>query len=343
MLEQTIESVREELLQTEGVIAQAAATGIAAADALSHALTAGGGKRIRPAMFLLSAKMSEYAGKGGDELARIAAAIEMIHAASLMHDDVVDGSALRRGKESANSTFGDKLSILAGDFFWTAASRLILDVGKPTLLEAVIDSVKQMTLGQMLELSHNRNTCADEATCLKIIEGKTATLFRLAAQAGAIASNAPQACDDALAQYGLFSGMAFQLLDDVMDYVASGEILGKAPGSDLSAGTPTIPFVHALGKASAEDRALLAASLHGKDGMGLSRALPLIKEYGGIAYTLELSADYAQRAKDALSPFADSPSKSALLAIADFISTPIESPFDIEGTSTRTSSAYDRP
>lgn len=322
MLEQATSCIRKELSQVDDVIARETTTDIAQADALAQSLVGCGGKRIRPAILLLAAKLAGGSDGGAPRPVSVAAAIELIHAASLMHDDVLDGSSRRRRRKSANSVFGDKFAILAGDLFWTTASQLILEVDKPQLLRAVIATVKDMTLGQMQELSCTHNVHMDEATCIAIAEAKTASLFRLAASAGSILAGAPPASQTALAEYGLYCGLSFQLMDDAMDYAASEETLGKQPGTDLEVGAPTLPFVHAMQKASPSEAEFLINALRGKEGADLQASLHIIETRGGIAYTLERSSNYARKAKQALSFFPASPFKTALMTIADFAARP---------------------
>lgn len=312
--------VREELTIVREIIRSETTSGIGMADeAISHAIGCGG-KVIRPALFLLSARLFDDSSADRDALARTAAAIELVHAASLMHDDVVDGARMRRGRESTNFVFGDKASVLAGDFIWSTASRLIVSVGNQNLTKAVVDCVREITLGEILELAHNRDVEVDEGICLKIIEGKTGSLFSLAATAGAIVKGAGEGAERALASFGRHAGIAYQLTDDALDYSSNDGALGKDTGTDLAGGTPTYPFVVALERSDDRESTILKGTLVSKNGSGLQDVTTIVKDLGGVEDTLRLAKEQSRMACDALSVFPDGPAKTALCNLAEFAS-----------------------
>lgn len=321
MIAEALDLVRDEIALAEEVIRVEAHSGIDLADAAISQLASNGGKRIRPAVFLLCAKVAGGEGVPADELARIAAVIELIHTASLMHDDVIDGSRMRRGMPSTRSVWGDKASVLAGDYLWSVASKIIVGTGNGRLTEAIIDCVKRTTVGEMLELANNGNADMDEETCLRIIDGKTTSLFETAARAGAIVAGAGDAEEVALADYGRELGRAYQLMDDALDYSSNETILGKTPGSDLASGTPTYPLVAALGRACGDDLHLLRKALASPNGIGLSDVLPVIERAEGIDRTVRLATDYSEKAKERLAHLPTSPAKNSLIELADFASS----------------------
>ncbi len=318
MIETALDPVRDLLDLALDTVTREASSGIAMADEAFTHTSLSGGKRIRPAIFLLSAKASGAGERCADDLASIAAAIELIHTASLMHDDVVDGATLRRGESSANRIWGDGVSVLTGDFLWSVASRLILRADNRRLSEAMIEAVRRITLGEMLELAHRWNCATDERTCLEVIDGKTASLFSAAARAGAIIAGASGSEEEALADYGRLVGVAYQLADDALDYTSSSASLGKVPGTDLASGTPTCPFVTALGRASPDEARMLRDALVSKNGTGLEDVLPIIKRLGGIDRTMSLADGSSGKAKEALSVLPASPEKDSLICLADF-------------------------
>lgn len=318
MLETALEPVRTLLDLSWETISREASSGIAMADEAFLHTALSGGKRIRPALFLLSAKVSGAGDQCAEHLASTAAAIELIHTASLMHDDVVDGATLRRGESSANHIWGDGVSVLTGDFLWSVASRLILRAGNQRLIESMIESVRRITLGEMLELELRWNCDTDEKKCLEVIEGKTASLFSAAARAGAIIAGAGESEEEALADYGRLVGVAYQLADDALDYTSSSRSLGKVPGADLASGTPTCPFVSALGRASSDEARILRDALVSKNGTGLDDVLPIIRRLGGIDRTMALAKECSRNAKEALSRLPASPEKASLVYLADF-------------------------
>ena len=319
MFDSALNPIRTQLALSEEAMIAETRSGIEMADRAASYLSGNGGKRIRPAIFLLSSRVANGTHRSDSELARIAAAIELMHTASIMHDDVVDCADVRRGRASTNSVWGEKASVLTGDFLWSVASAMIADFGNLKLVAAMSECVKETTLGEILELSCRGRGEVDEETCLRIARGKTAALFSAAARSGAIVADSSDG-EQALADYGRLLGTAYQLMDDALDYASSREDLGKRPGSDLSTGTPTYPFVAALSRASPDEAGVMNDALRSPDGAGLKETITMIERLGGIGTTVELAKEYSGRAKDSLKRFPASPAKDSLLTLADFAS-----------------------
>ena len=319
MFDSALDPIRAQLALSEEAMIAETRSGIEMADRAASYLSGNGGKRIRPAIFLLSSRVVNGIDRSDSELARVAAAIELMHTASIMHDDVVDGADVRRGRASANSVWGEKASVLTGDFLWSVASAMIADFGNLKLVAAMSECVKETTLGEILELSCRGMGEVDEETCLRIARGKTASLFSAAARSGAIVADSFDG-EQALADYGRLLGMAYQLMDDALDYASSRENLGKRPGTDLSTGTPTYPFVAALSRASPDEAGVMNDALRSPDGAGLKEVIAMIERLGGIGTTVELAKEYSERAKDSLKRFPTSEAKDSLLTLADFAS-----------------------
>lgn len=276
-----------------------------------------GGKRIRPALLLLTTKML---GEQANHAVPLGAAIEMIHAASLMHDDVVDNASLRRGKSSANVKWGNQISILVGDFLWCRASKIAISQGNFSILSSITEAVQKATEGEILEIIKNSDFNLTEDEYLKVIELKTAMLFSCSCRIGAILAGSSPKFENACRNFGLNVGIAFQLADDILDYVSTEEKFGKKAGTDLCEGRLTLPVISALKKCSHEEtsvikEALLANSL---DATRLAEVKNILKKYGTIETSLKMANDFANRAKEEFSPFKPSLEKEALVALADY-------------------------
>ncbi|MFH1830263.1 MAG: polyprenyl synthetase family protein [Pseudomonadota bacterium] len=324
MLTHAFEPIRNDLFRMEEAIANRSICGVDMADAIVRHMMKNAGKRIRPAIFLLAARASQPATDELDHnIIDIAAAVELIHTASLLHDDVVDSSNLRRGAITANAKWGDEACVLAGDFLWCVASEIIVRIKNHKLTSAVIEGVRHMTEGQIMEVACRNSTCIDENTCLKIIEAKTASLFSTASRLGAIVSEKNSSHEQSLSEYGRCVGIAFQLADDALDYVASTEALGKKPKSDLITKTPTYPLISALNNATAEDAWVIEQALKSDslDEQTLSDVCNIVKKCSGITLTLTLAKYYSAKAKEHLCEFEPCAEIDSLKAIADYASS----------------------
>jgi octaprenyl-diphosphate synthase len=279
-----------------------------------HIVT-GGGKRLRPMLVLLAA---EAAGYRGAQHHQAAALVEFIHTATLLHDDVVDESDLRRGRRTANSVFGNAASVLVGDYLYSRAFQLMVELERMRVMQVMADTTNQIAEGEVLQLMHIGNPDTDEAAYLRVIERKTAVLFAAACRVGAILADAPRAVEDALADYGMALGMAFQIADDVLDYVSDADTLGKNIGDDLAEGKPTLPLIRALHHAAPEDAATIRRVIETGGLDSLERVIAAIRGSGAIDYSLERAGAFAADAQAALAKIGESPACSALAVLARY-------------------------
>ena len=280
---------------------------------------ASGGKRIRPALLLLAARAC-----GADQRDRpvtLAAVAEMMHAATLIHDDIVDHSAMRRGRPSANARWGADVSVLVGDFLYSRAIQILVADGDMRILQAFADATVCMTEGEVLQLQLLRDLKISEADYLRIVTGKTAALMSAAARVGALVGGAPIPTVEALAAFGLNLGIGFQLVDDALDYVAREERLGKPVGSDFREGKITYPVIHIMRTASLADRAVLEglASRVEPDNGDLAALRGLVERYAAVPATMRLVDDYLAQARAQLAVVPDSPACHALQRLVDFV------------------------
>lgn len=276
------------------------------------------GKRLRPILTILSAKLSGYQGPGSIS---VGASIELMHTASLLHDDVIDNAALRRGRATPNKKWGNLVSVLVGDFFYCRAMDLLVRHGDLKVLRAVTDAVTTTTEGQILEISKSNDLATTQDDYLEVIRGKTATLIAACTQSGAILGQVSEDFEVALRRFGMNLGMAFQLMDDVLDYTSTEEEFGKVNGTDLKEGKLTLPVILALQRASVTDAQLIKDTLLSDqvERERLKSVLSIIERADGIRDTIKLAKSYIQKAKESLSPFKPSLEKEILLTIADYV------------------------
>ncbi len=327
MLIQAFEPIRDDLARMEETIANRSICGVDIADAITRHMMQNSGKRIRPAIFLLAAHtLNGIYDQRHLNLIEIAAAIELVHTASLLHDDVVDRARIRRGMPTANAQWGDKAGVLAGDFLWCAASEIIVRTKDHRLTSAIIEGVRKMTEGEILELAFRNNISIDEKTCLGILEAKTASLFSTAARLGAIVSGLSEDHERSLLEYGRCVGMAFQLTDDALDYSASRAALGKEPKADLITKTPTYPLVSALSRASSEQASIIGHALNSQslDPQTLRDVSAIVDRCGGLELSLNLAKQYSSQAKEYLKEFEPCVEIDSLKVIADYAASRTE-------------------
>lgn len=282
---------------------------------LAGYLVAAGGKRIRPLMTLAAASL--YKGDMG-RAHRLATAVEFIHTATLLHDDVVDSSDERRGQKSANAVFGNEASVLVGDFLFSRAFQLMVEDGNLHVLKILSDASAIIAQGEVLQLSTQGNLATGLDDYLEVIKGKTAALFAAACEVGPLIAGGSVNDARIMAEYGMNLGIAFQIADDVLDYAASGEKLGKTVGDDFREGKMTAPVILALQKANDEERAFWKRTMEDKqqDDSDLVRAQSILSRHGGIEGGLALARDYARKAREALAEAPDSPLRATLDALA---------------------------
>ena len=284
---------------------------------LAAHLVAAGGKRIRPLLTLASARMCGYQGERHIDLA---ACVEFIHTATLLHDDVVDESLLRRGLASANAVFGNKASVLVGDFLFARAFELMVKDGSLKVLAILARASATIAEGEVLQLQTQNDLSTDEIRYLDVIRGKTAALFAAACEVGAVVSDRPAAEAQALADYGTHIGMAFQLVDDALDYAADQATLGKTVGDDFREGKITLPVLTAYAAGNEEQRSFWRRTIEDSEQTDpdLDRAMQLIAECNAIGVTLARAAAFAEAAKSALQIFPASVYRESLEAVADY-------------------------
>lgn len=310
--------IADDLRGVDTVIRERLSSEVALINEIGGYIVTAGGKRLRPALVLLSARALGCTG----ELPRLlAAVVEFIHTATLLHDDVVDHSDLRRGRKTANAVWGNAGAVLSGDFLYSRSFQMMVDAGRMGVMRVMADTTNAIAEGEVLQLMNQGDPAVDEARYLRVIELKTAVLFRAAARLGAIAADVPDAIERQLGTYGHDLGIAYQLIDDVLDYTADPEISGKAVGNDLAEGKPTLPLIHAMRSGTAQDAELIRAAIRGGQAECLPEILGAVERTGAIPYTRALAARHAAAAKEAIREIPDSPCKSTLLNLADFALT----------------------
>lgn len=280
-------------------------------------LLASGGKRVRPMLLLLCARLSGYQGTDHIPLASV---VEFIHTATLLHDDVVDKATLRRGNPSANVVWGNQASVLAGDYLFAKSFSMIVKSGNLPVFQSLSEAVTSLAEGEMQQLVNSSDLELKEQSYLEIVGKKTAALFAAACRCGALlVDDGPQAAT--LHQFGTELGLAFQLIDDALDYVAVESEFGKTPGHDLAEGKVTLPLIHALRNATDADRQRLIAVIGQTElpEADLSEVLQIIEQTGGIAYCWQRAERLCTQAKARLNDFADGPEKEALLELTDYV------------------------
>ncbi len=281
---------------------------------LGFYIISGGGKRLRPLLAVLSARALGYQGK---EHTTAAAFIEFLHTATLLHDDVVDESDMRRGKATANATFGNAASVLVGDFIYTRSFQMMTSLGSLKILALMSEAVNVIAEGEVQQLINCNDPETTEDNYMQVIYSKTARLFEAATQIGAILTDSPAEVETAMQNYGKYLGTAFQLIDDVLDYTANGAEMGKNVGDDLAEGKPTLPLLYAMQHGSYEQSAMIREAIEKANGMDkLEQILQAMNETGALRYTTEKAHKEADKAISELAVIPDSVYKDALIALA---------------------------
>ncbi|MBS9783092.1 MAG: octaprenyl diphosphate synthase [Pasteurella sp.] len=281
---------------------------------LGHYIISGGGKRIRPLIALLSAKALGYQGQDHITCATF---IEFVHTATLLHDDVVDESDMRRGKETANALFGNAASVLVGDFIYTRSFQMMTSVNSLDVLKVMSNATNVIAEGEVQQLMNCNDPNTTEQSYMQVIYGKTARLFEAATQCAAIVSKATPQMEKALQDYGCYLGTAFQLIDDILDYSANAEKLGKNIGDDLAEGKPTLPLLHAMQQGNAEESALIREAIEqGGKRDALDQILAIMQKYQSLDYAMKRAKEEAQKAVDAIQILPETEYKQALISLA---------------------------
>ncbi|MBF0381863.1 MAG: polyprenyl synthetase family protein [Magnetococcales bacterium] len=309
--------IKEDLEKTNQIIIDQLDAQVELIPQLGSHLINSGGKRLRPALTLLTARMFGYTGT---QHALLAAVVEFIHTATLLHDDVVDGSMTRRGSETANSVWGSKAPVLVGDFLFSRSFQMLVEHGDLQVLRIIADACAVISEGEVLQLVVTNDLATDEKKYMQVVSSKTATLFSAAMQLGAVLCNRSSEEIDKVANYGLLLGQAYQVVDDALDYSATQETLGKTIGDDYQEGKITLPVIHAYSHGSEEERAFWRLSLeetnHPED--GLKTAIQIIKDRGSLDYAMKIARDLVEQAKKQLATFPQSTERDTMLTLADF-------------------------
>lgn len=274
-----------------------------------------GGKRLRPLLVLLAAQAAGYCGRQHIPLAAI---VEFIHTATLLHDDVVDESNLRRGHKTANAVWGNAASVLVGDFLYSRSFQMMVEINQMRVMQILADTTNTIAEGEVLQLLHLHNADTDETAYLNVIKRKTAVLFSAATRLGAVLAGLTEAEEEALACYGLNLGYAFQIADDVLDYVGDDRALGKNIGDDLAEGKPTLPLIYAIERSLPEQASSLRRALETGGLDSLNNIVSALRDSGALELSYECAKNYAKAAKNALSTLQNSKAHASLLALADY-------------------------
>lgn len=305
-------AVEEEFSAVNKMIVSQLQSDVGLVEHIGHYIVDSGGKRLRPVVVLLSALANGYRGAAHIQMAAV---IEFIHTATLLHDDVVDVSALRRGRETANAQWGNAPSVLVGDFLYSRAFQMLVSIADMPIMGLMADATNVISEGEVQQMANAGNADMSEEVYFQVIYRKTAKLFEAAAQAGAILADTAQT---AMADYGRHLGMAFQIVDDVLDYQGDVESIGKNIGDDLAEGKMTLPLIFARDRASTDQRALIRSAVENKTAEEFPAILEAVQSSGGIAYSMERAQLEADLAKQALKDLPDSQFKSVMSELADF-------------------------
>lgn len=307
--------VEDDRRAVDELIKQRLHSEVALINQIGHYIVNSGGKRLRPVLLLLAARAFGYRG---DHHLELAAVIEFIHTATLLHDDVVDASELRRGQQTANSLWGNEASVLVGDFLYSRSFQMMVGIRNMRVMEILSEATNTIAEGEVLQLLNVHDSDTSEERYLEVIRCKTAKLFEAATQLGAVIANQAPEVEEAMARYGMHLGVAYQLIDDALDYSADSEDLGKNVGDDLAEGKPTLPLIYAMQHGTAEQQEIIRQAIEngGKENMEI--VLSAIESTGAIAYTSRSAQREAEDAIAALAVLEDSPYKEALEVIARF-------------------------
>ena len=304
------------MAEVDASLKQALASEIPLVRQIANYIIGGGGKRLRPALLLLAAGACGYAGR---DQYTLAAVVEMIHTATLLHDDVVDESAQRRGRATANAAFGNAAAVLVGDFLYSRAFQLMVAVNRMPVLRIVADATNLIAEGEVLQLMNTGNASLNETAYFKVIHRKTAKLFEAAARLGAALGDGDDARLDAFARYGLHVGTAFQIMDDVLDYSGDAAAIGKNVGDDLAEGKMTLPLIRALAVGSAADAATIRHAIEGGGRLtDFGPVLRVLERTGALAYARNRAADEGRLAAACVAGVPASPYSRSLLELAAF-------------------------
>ena len=308
------ELVAKDWESVNSLIARKLGSDVSLINQIAHHIIHGEGKRLRPLITLLASKACNY---NGDKHINNAVIIEFIHTATLLHDDVVDNSGLRRGEKTANKVFGNQASILVGDFLYSRSFQMMMEIRELRVLDVLANTTNTIAEGEVLQLMHCKNPNTTEENYLEVIYRKTAKLFEAASRIGAIISKSDEQVENSLIKYGRHLGSAFQLIDDALDYNADHNDLGKNIGDDLSEGKPTLPLIYALQNGSAAERNMIKEAIQSGGTQNLKSIQLAIESSGGIRYTEEKAKEQIELAINSLNILPENKYKKALIELAN--------------------------
>ncbi|KOR32436.1 octaprenyl diphosphate synthase [Achromatium sp. WMS3] len=309
------ELIFKDLQAVNTLILQALASDVILINQIGRYIIQSGGKRLRPMAVLLAAHACDYMGTRHIDLAAI---IELIHTATLLHDDVVDASELRRNQETANALWGNEASVLVGDFLYSRAFEMMVHIGPVRVMEVFAQATNRIAEGEVLQLLNCNNPDITEASYLEVVERKTATLFEAGTRLGAVLAGKAKGQEEAMAQYGKHLGIAFQLTDDILDYNSNNPELGKNVGDDLAEGKPTLPLIRAMATGNSSQCQIIRNAIERSNREQLNIILETIANTDAIEYAQKIASQEAQQARESLKNIPPSPYVDALLFLADF-------------------------
>jgi octaprenyl-diphosphate synthase len=314
---EVFELLRDDLVAIEQELGRDSASGVSTITEIAEYLRSGGGKRIRPTLLLLSSHALGYSGQGA---IRLGAVVEMVHSATLVHDDIIDSANVRRGRPSANTTWGNEKCVLAGDWLYMQAFNVALKEKSLRVLDLLIGLTQQMVEGELLQIQ-KLGRAVSEAEYYDLIYRKTACLFSVSMRLGAVLAGATEAVEASLGAYGRTVGLAFQIVDDVLDLTATEEVLGKPVASDLREGKATLAVIHSIDHGTAADRRTIQRVLDDRSFENVSREKirEILLRNGSVEYAMGVADRYAEQSRQALAAIADSEYKRALLWVPDFV------------------------
>jgi len=310
--------IHDDLERVEKEISLESVASVEVVTQIGQYLQESGGKRLRPSLLLLASKLI---GDGGESAIHLGAVVEIIHAATLVHDDVIDDARTRRGRPSANARWGNHTSVLAGDWLYMEAFQVALRERNFHVLELLIGLTQMMVEGELLQLERIGRIDVTEADCMELVDRKTACLFSVCAKLGALVSGADSQTEERLGEYAWNLGMAFQLVDDLLDFTSRETVLGKPVGNDLREGKVTLPLVYALEQASGEERRRVETILceRNYDGVPFSQILAMVERCQGIARVKERAQAFTEKARGIIGEFPDSPYQRALYSVTELV------------------------
>ena len=306
--------VQDDITKTDQVLIDHLSSDVALINQMSGYIIGAGGKRLRPLLLLLCARATNYQGEHHHLMAVV---IELIHTATLLHDDIVDESNTRRGKDTANEVWGNAASVLVGDFLYSRAFEMMVKPDSMRIMTLLSKATNEIAQGEVMQLLNCQNSALTEKEYYKVIERKTAVLFQAATQIGAILSDTDEAQELALKNYGLHLGNAFQIIDDVLDYESDFETMGKEVGDDLAEGKTTLPMIYAIENTAGEQRDLLINAIENADNTQIDKIVNILSSVNAFDYTRQKAQESANLAKQSLSTLQDSNYKEAMILLCD--------------------------